>query len=274
MIRKQKEVAQMIVGFVGAGNMAGAIIRGMAAGGFRGENIWVYDPDEEKLSALYADCGVTICPSAESVASGVDTLVLAVKPQVLPSVLPALTGVLHRCRPLVVSIAAGKDLAALEAMAGEDLAIVRVMPNINAKVNESMSAFCGNAAVTDGHKASVRRIFEAVGEVIELEEKFFSAFSVIAGCSPAYTLLYIDALAQAGVKYGLSKALALKIASQAVLGTTRLLQETGEHPRALADQVCSPAGTTIAGVCSLQDHAFEAAVIAAADASLERDRQL
>lgn len=93
MIRKQKEVAQMIVGFVGAGNMAGAIIRGMAAGGFRGENIWVYDPDEEKLSALYADCGVTICPSAESVASGVDTLVLAVKPQVLPAVLPALTGV-------------------------------------------------------------------------------------------------------------------------------------------------------------------------------------
>lgn len=274
MIRKQKEVAQMIVGFVGAGNMAGAIIRGMAAGGFRGENIWVYDPDEEKLSALYADCGVTICPSAESVASGVDTLVLAVKPQVLPTVLPALTGVLHRCRPLVVSIAAGKDLAALEAMAGEDLAIVRVMPNINAKVNESMSAFCGNAAVADGHKASVRRIFEAVGEVIELEEKFFSAFSVIAGCSPAYTLLYIDALAQAGVKYGLTKALALKIASQAVLGTTRLLQETGEHPRALADQVCSPAGTTIAGVCSLQDHAFEAAVIAAADASLERDRQL
>ena len=212
--------------------MAGAIIRGMAGGGFRGENIWVYDTDEDKLNALYEDCGITICPSGESVASGVDTLVLAVKP------------------------------------------LIRVMPNINAKVNESISAFCGNRLTEEGHKAVVRRIFEAVGEVIELEEKLFSAFSVIASCSPAYTLLYVDALAQAGVQFGIPKPLALKIASQAVLGTTRLLQETGEHPRALADQVCSPGGTTIAGVCSLQKDAFEAAVVAAAQASLDRDKQL
>lgn len=264
----------MIVGFIGAGNMAGAIIRGMAGGGFRGENIWAYDPDEEKLRTLYGECGITICPSAESVASGVDTLVLAVKPQVLPGVLAGLTTVLHRCRPLVVSIAAGKDLAFLEEALGEGLPIIRVMPNINAKVGESMTAFCGNALTQDTHRASVRRIFEAVGEVIELDEKLFSAFSVIASCSPAYTLLYIDALAQAGVKYGIPKPMALKIASQSVLGTTRLLQESGEHPRALADQVCSPAGTTIAGVCSLQKSAFEAAVVAAADASMERDRQL
>lgn len=254
--------------------MAGAIIRGMVGGGFRGENIWVYDTDEDKLNALYEDCGITICPSGESVASGVDTLVLAVKPQVLPAVLPALSATLHRSRPLVISIAAGKTLASLEELMGEGLPLVRVMPNINAKVNESISAFCGNRLTEEGHKAVVRRIFEAVGEVVELEEKLFSAFSVIASCSPAYTLLYVDALAQAGVQFGIPKPLALKIASQAVLGTTRLLQETGEHPRALADQVCSPGGTTIAGVCSLQKDAFEAAVIAAAQASLERDKQL
>ena len=250
--------------------MAGAIIRGMAGGGFRGENIWVYDTDEDKLNALYEDCGITICPSGESVASGVDTLVLAVKPQVLPAV----SATLHRSRPLVISIAAGKTLASLEELLGEGLPLIRVMPNINAKVNESISAFCGNRLTEEGHKAVVRRIFEAVGEVIELEEKLFSAFSVIASCSPAYTLLYVDALAQAGVQFGIPKPLALKIASQAVLGTTRLLQETGEHPRALADQVCSPGGTTIAGVCSLQKDAFEAAVVAAAQASLDRDKQL
>ena len=254
--------------------MAGAIIRGMAGGGFRGENIWVYDTDEDKLNALYEDCGITICPSGESVASGVDTLVLAVKPQVLPAVLPALSATLHRSRPLVISIAAGKTLASLEELLGEGLPLIRVMPNINAKVNESISAFCGNRLTEEGHKAVVRRIFEAVGEGIELEEKLFSAFSVIASCSPAYTLLYVDALAQAGVQFGIPKPLALKIASQAVLGTTRLLQETGEHPRALADQVCSPGGTTIAGVCSLQKDAFEAAVVAAAQASLDRDKQL
>ena len=254
--------------------MAGAIIRGMAGGGFRGENIWVYDTDEDKLNALYEDCGITICPSGESVASGVDTLVLAVQPQVRPAVLPALSATLHRSRPLVISIAAGKTLASLEELLGEGLPLIRVMPNINAKGNESISAFCGNRLTEEGHKAVVRRIFEAVGEVIELEEKLFSAFSVIASCSPAYTLLYVDALAQAGVQFGIPKPLALKIASQAVLGTTRLLQETGEHPRALADQVCSPGGTTIAGVCSLQKDAFEAAVVAAAQASLDRDKQL
>ena len=254
--------------------MAGAIIRGMAGGGFRGENIWVYDTDEDKLNALYEDCGITICPSGESVASGVDTLVLAVKPQVLPAVLPALSATLHRSRPLVISIAAGKTLASLEELLGEGLPLIRVMPNINAKVNESISAFCGNRLTEEGHKAVVRRIFEAVGEVIELEEKLFSAFSVIASCSPAYTLLYVDALAQAGVKYGLPKAAALKIASQAVLGTTRLLQESGDHPRVLADQVCSPGGTTIEGVCALQREGFEAAVLAAVDASLEKDQKL
>ena len=174
----------------------------------------------------------------------------------------------------LIQHAKGIKPVSLEELLGEGLPLIRVMPNINAKVNESISAFCGNRLTEEGHKAVVRRIFEAVGEVIELEEKLFSAFSVIASCSPAYTLLYVDALAQAGVQFGIPKPLALKIASQAVLGTTRLLQETGEHPRALADQVCSPGGTTIAGVCSLQKDAFEAAVVAAAQASLDRDKQL
>ena len=102
----------------------------------------------------------------------------------------------------------------------------------------------------------------------------FPSFPPWPGAPPAFTLLYVDALAQAGVKYGLSKGVALKVASQAVLGTTRLLQESGEHPRALADQVCSPGGTTIEGVCALQREGFEAAVQAAVDASLEKDRRL
>ncbi len=264
----------MTVGFIGAGNMAGAIIRGMVVGGFRAEQIWVYDPAQDKVTALYEDCGITVCPSEEAVASGVDVLVLAVKPQVLPSVLPPLAGVLRRCRPLVVSIAAGKTLASLEKMAGQDLPIVRVMPNIAAQVGEAISAFCGNPLVTDEHRVAVRRILDTVGDSLELEERLFGAFSAIAGCSPAFTLMYIDSLAEAGVKYGIPKAMALKIAGQAVLGTTRLLQETGEHPRALVDQVCSPAGTTIAGVCALQEDRMEAAVVHAVDAAMERDRQL
>ena len=117
-------------------------------------------------------------------------------------------------------------------------------------------------------------MFDAVGRSMELEESAFSLFSAIASCSPAFTMLYIESLAQAGVKHGLPKAQSLEIATQAVLGTAKLLQETGAHPHVMMDAVCSPGGTTIEGVCSLQRDGLEAAVIAAVDASLEKDKKL
>ena len=264
----------MKLGFIGAGNMAGAIIRGMVAGGFRGRDIVAYDTDNAKLIRLFEDCGICMASSAAETAEQVDALVLAVKPQVFPAALPPLAPVLHRCGTLVISIAAGKSLASIEELLGAGLPVVRVMPNIAAKVGESMAAFCANAQVDEGQKSVVRLIFESVGEVVELEERLFSAYSALAGCSPAFTLLYIDALAEAGVRYGIPKVTALKIVSQAVLGTTRLLQETGEHPRVLIDQVCSPAGTTIEGVCALQDGGFESAVLAAVRESYEKDKAL
>lgn len=264
----------MKIGFIGAGNMAGAIIRGMVSSGFAGNNLLVYDPDSAKLMELFEDCGICMCTSGEEVVRGVEAVVLAVKPQVFPQVLPALSPAMLLRRPLVISIAAGKTLSAIEQLAGPGLSIVRVMPNINAKVGEAISAYCGNAQVSEEHKSIVRLIFEAVGEAVELEEKHFSAFSAIAGCSPAFTFLYIDAMATAAVKYGIPKAMALKIAQQAVLGSARMLQESGEHPRVLMDAVCSPGGTTIEGVCALQKNGFEAAVQAAVEASTEKDRKL
>ncbi len=264
----------MKVGFIGAGNMAGAIIRGMVAGGVRGSDVLVFDVDTAKQVALFEECGICMCGSAEEVIAGVDAVVLAVKPQVFPSLLPQLADVLHECMPLVISIAAGKTIASIEDMIGHGLPVVRVMPNINARAGESMSAFCGNGPVTETHKELVHRVFDSVGETAELAEHLFPAFSAIASCSPAYTLIYIDALAEAGVKYGIPKAMALKAAAQSVLGTARLLQESGEHPRVLADQVCSPGGTTIEGVAALQKNGFEAAVLEAARASLEKDQKL
>ncbi len=264
----------MKVGLIGAGNMAGAIVRGMVSGGFRGSDILIFDIDTARQVALFEECGVCIGASAAEVVESVDVVVLAVKPQVFPELLPTLAGVLQENRPLVISIAAGKTLGEIEGFVGAGLPLVRVMPNINAKVGEAMSAFCGNAVVTDDQKAMVRTIFESVGEVMELPEKSFSAFSVLAGCSPAYALLYIDALAEAGVRYGIPKALSLRIATQSVLGTARLLQESEEHPRVLIDQVCSPGGTTIEGVVALQENGFEAAVLAAAAASFEKDQKL
>jgi len=264
----------MKIGFIGAGNMGGAIIRGMSAAGFRGSDLLVYDLDAGKLAALFEECGIYVCASAEQVIEGTDAVVLGLKPQVLPAAIPPLADAFAKYRPLVISIAAGKTLADLAALLGHGLPIIRVMPNINAKVGEAMSAFCANGLVNAEHKALARKIFEAVGEVIELEEAHFSAFTAIAGCSPAFTQLYVDALAAAGVRLGLPKALSLKIAAQTVLGTVRLLQETGEHPRVLIDQVCSPGGTTIEGLAALVDKGFEAAVMAAVQASYEKDKSL
>ncbi|NLN81809.1 MAG: pyrroline-5-carboxylate reductase [Clostridiales bacterium] len=264
----------MKIGFIGAGNMGGAILRGLVSGGFRGGDILVYDRDSARLMQLFEDCGIVISSSAEEVAKQADTVILAVKPQILPSVLPALSPILARRTPLVISIAAGKSISWIEELLGGGVPLVRVMPNIAARVGEGMAAFCANGHVTDTHKKTVRMIFEAVGQIIELDEHLFPAFTSIAGCSPAFTLMYIDSLAQAGVRYGIPKSAALKIAAQSVLGTTRLMQETGEHPRNLADQVCSPGGTTIEGVCALQEHGFEDAVISAVSASFEKDKKL
>ena len=238
----------MKIGFIGAGNMAGAIIRGLVSGGVRGGDLLVFDVDTAKQVALFEECGVCMCGSAEEVVQGVDAVVLAVKPQVFPALLPPLRTTLQECATLLISIAAGKTIAAIEELVGSGLPIARVMPNINAKVGEAMSAFCVNGQVTAAGRDLVIRIFDAVGETVEIAEHLFSAYSALAGCSPAYSLLYIDALAEAGVKYGFPKELSLKIVTQAVLGTARLLQESGEHPRALVDQVCSPGGTTIEGV--------------------------
>lgn len=264
----------MTIGFIGAGNMATAIARGLAANGFQTGSLCVYDIDAQKMATLFEQTGARPCESAQDVIASADAVILAVKPQVFPSLLPTLATAFHRHEPLVISIAAGKTIADIEKMLGAGLPIVRVMPNINAKVGEALSAYCGNAQVTDEQYAIVVSVLQAIGEGIAIEEKFFPLFSAMAGCSPAFHLLYIDAIARAGVRYGLPKDTSLKIAAQAVLGTVRLLQETGEHPAALIDQVCSPGGTTIEGVCALKDNGFETAVMQAIKASLEKDLSL
>lgn len=264
----------MKIGFIGAGNMAGAIVRGLVTSGVAGSSLLVYDVCSARLAELFNDCGIQVCSCAEEVIEGSDAVVLAVKPQVYPTLLPQLAPTVARCRPLIVSIAAGVKIASVAKWLGEELAITRVMPNINAKVGEAITAMCYSQAVTEEQKEISRRIFEAVGEVISLDEKHFSVFASMASASPAFTFLYVDALAAAGVRYGLTKADALKIARQAVLGSVLLMKETDTHPRTLMDQVCSPAGITIEGVAALQRDGFETAVQDAVAAAVERDKAL
>ena len=264
----------MVYGFIGLGNMASAILRGMAASGaFADDTLCGFNRSEGKTLALWNEIGLVPCRDAAAAAQMADVVVLAVKPQMLPDVLPLVTPEMTK-EKLLVSIAAGKPTTYYEAQLPEDVGVVRVMPNINARVGAAASGVCGGKYATEEQVQIVREMFSAVGEVFDVPEHLFAAFMALAGASGAFVHVYIDALASAGVKAGLPRALAEQLATQATLGAAKLTKESDEHPIALCDQVCSPGGTTIEGVHMLKKLGFETAVQQAVEAIIEKDRKL
>ena len=242
----------MKYGFIGLGNMAGAILRGMhRSGDFARDTLLGYNRTAAKTEALRDEIGLVPCASAREVAERADVLVLAVKPQMLPDVLPQIRDVVTP-NQLVISIAA----------------------NINAKVGRSATAVCAGRYAGQAHIDLARRLFSAVGTVYTLRESQFAAFMAIAGASGAFVHLYIDALASAGVKAGLARSFAEELACQTVIGSAMLTQQSDKHPIALMDEVCSPGGTTIEGVHTLKRLGFESAVQQAVQAVIEKDKAL
>lgn len=269
----------MTIGFIGAGTMAGAIVRGMTAEGVvPGGDVLLYDVNETVAQRLADDVGASVAESAEAVVAGSDVVVLAVKPQVLPAVLGELAPAVVERRPVLVSIAAGITLSALDALLpGGDVPVVRVMPNVNAMIGAGMAAVCGNAAAGEADVARVEGIFAAVGGTVVLAEKDFATYTAIAGSSPAFVFTFIDALARGAVRDGMPKALATRIAAQAVLGSARMVLERaddGVSPADLVDMVCSPGGTTIAGIVAMEEGGFTPAVVRGVRAVIDRDRTL
>lgn len=264
-----------MLGFIGTGNMANAIIKGIISSGMlKGEEIGVFDIMREKATDLSGLFGVRVFDSAKEVAQNCDKIILSVKPNVIASVLSEIDSVAKVTNPLFISIAAGKSLSYLSENVSYNAKFVRVMPNINAVVLEAASAFCANDNVGSEEKEFVAGLCSAFGTAVEIKEELFSVFSAIAGCSPAFSYLYIDSLARAAVKNGMSKEMALKIAAQAVLGSAKMILETDEHPCSLADKVCSPGGTTIEGVAYLKESGFENSVMKAVQASFDKDKKL
>lgn len=265
----------MNIGFIGCGNMATAIIKGITKSEVvKSEDIFVYDHTSSKLENIAAKFGITKCNSASEVAKLSDYVVLAVKPNAITSVLNEINITLEENNSILISIAAGKSIEFIRENLSHPNKIIRIMPNINAKVGASCSAYCTNEDVTDKEKKDIEKIFGSIGTIIELDENSFSLFSVIAGCSPAFVYMFIDALARAGVKNGMKKDVALKIAAQSVLGSAKMILESDNHPFELIDQVCSPGGTTIEGVVSLQADGFESAVHNAVQKAVEKDKKL
>ena len=264
----------MVYGFIGLGNMASAILRGMAASGnFADDTLCGFNRSEGKTLALWNEIGLVPCKDAAAVVQMADVVVLAVKPQMLPDVMPLAAPEMTKDK-LLVTIAAGKPTAYYEAQLPEGVGVVRVMPNINARVGAAASGICGGKFAAEEQLQIVRDMFSAVGEVFDVPEHLFAAFMALAGASGAFVHVYIDALASAGVKAGLPHPLAEQLAAQATLGAAKLTRESDEHPIALCDQVCSPGGTTIEGVHMLKKLGFETAVQQAVEAIIEKDRKL
>lgn len=264
-----------MLGFIGTGNMATAIIKGVISSGLlKGNEIGIFDLQKEKAQVLADEYAVKLFSSASELAESCDKIVLSVKPNVIALVLSEIDSVAKVKKPLFISIAAGKNLDFLKSCLSYDAKFVRVMPNINAVVLEAVSAFCADKNVSADEKAFVNELCGAFGTAVEIREEMFSIFSAIAGCSPAFSYMYIDSLARGAVKNGMPKETALKIAAQAVLGSAKMILESDEHPWALVDKVCSPGGTTIEGVTSLQKNGFEDAVISAVQAAFDKDKKL
>lgn len=264
----------MKIGFIGCGNMATAIISGITAERKNKDEIYIYDICSAAASRLAGEDGITVCESECDVVAKSDMVFLAVKPNVTASVLKKTEGSIWENNPLIISIAAGKTLDFLSSCADCNMRLVRVMPNINAKVLEAVSAYCCNENVTDGDRENVETLLSCFGKCMELDERYFPVFGVIGGCAPAYTYMFIDALARAGVQNGMNKDDALKIAAQTVYGSAKMILESGEHPWKLIDNVCSPGGTTIEGIMSLQHDGFEAAVHNAVNKAIDKDKKL
>ena len=264
-----------MIGFIGAGNMASAIIRGLVSGGkYKGSDIAVFDICRERAEQLATELSLKLMESESEIAAGCQQVVLAVKPDVFPALLSKIGEELKANDPLVISIAAGKTTDFIASLLSYTPRLIRIMPNINAKVQAAVSAYCGNERAAEEDMEFVLDFCNAFGRGIEIADKNFSIYSAIGGCSPAFAFMFIDSLARAAVKNGMTKADALETAAQAVLGSAKLILESEEHPWKLVDAVCSPGGTTIEGVCALQENGFEAAVEKAVEASYNKDKRL
>ena len=264
-----------MVGFIGCGNMASAIIGGILSSGFLDAgSIGVFDVLKDKTEAFAKEKGIRFFYDEKELIESCSTVVLAVKPNVFPSLLSKVGSLLEKNDPLIISIAAGKSTGEIASLLPYSPRIIRIMPNINAKVCAAISACCGNERVSAEDKEFALGFCNSFGKGIEIEEKLFSIYSAIGGCSPAFAYMFIDSLARGAVKNGMTKAAALEVAAQAVLGSAKMILESQEHPWKLVDAVCSPGGTTIEGVASLQNDGFEASVIKAVEASYNKDKAL
>lgn len=263
------------IGFIGAGNMAKAIIKGLLASEmYQPEEILVYNHRyEPTLKQLTEELDVVPVLSLKEIVEATDQLVLAVKPFVFTDLLAELSP-LVKPNHLLISIAAGITLQQMEQQLPADCKIVRVMPNTPALVGEGMSSISVNEQVTEEEKQFVRNLLLSFGKAEFVAEDLMDAVIGVSGSAPAYVYMFIEALADGAVAEGMPRTLAYEFAAQAVLGSAKMVLETKEHPGVLKDMVTSPKGTTIEAVRTLEENQFRGTVMKAVHAAAEKNRQM
>ena len=262
------------VGFLGAGNMGEAMIKGLLQAGLvQGQTICATDVRAERLEQIAQQYGVRTAASNSALVAGSDVVILAVKPQVMGAVVKEIAGAVD-ARKLLISIAAGVATRTLRAYLGRPARLIRVMPNTPALVLEGVTAIARAEGLDPGDLETAQELFGAVGRVVVLDEDALDAVTGLSGSGPAFIAIVIESLADGGVKMGLDRATAMTLAAQTVLGSAKLILETGTHPGQLKDMVASPAGTTIAGISALEEGGVRRTFINAVERATLRSREL
>lgn len=251
------------IGFIGCGNMGSSIVGGLIKSGFlAADDIIVSTKTEFSAERLKNEFKVDTTLDSKIVVKEANTLILAVKPYLYKEIIEEIKSELNKDK-LIITIAAGVTINNMEEWLGDDFKIIRTMPNTPALVGEAISAICPNSNVNSEELKYCFEIFESFGECVQLEEKDFHGFIALCGSSPAYVFMFIEAMADGAVKLGIPRAKAYKMAAQSVLGSAKMVLDTGKHPGELKDMVCSPGGTTIDAVVELEKLGFRSSVIEA-----------
>ena len=261
----------MKYGFLGCGNMGGAIALALSK---KTRDILLTSRSVSSAKQLAEQLGCSCTESNDEVAETSDVLFLAVKPQMMADCLKPLAAKLQAKRPIIVSMAAGLTLQQLDALTGGGLPIIRIMPNTPVAIGKGMTTYSVNRLVTDDMISSILSDLSEAGRFDPIDEKLMDAASAAAGCSPAYAYMFIEAMADGAVTCGLPRVKALEYAAAALAGAAEMILATGSHPGALKDAVCSPGGSTIAGVKALEENGFRGAVMDAVIASYRRSAEL
>lgn len=264
----------MKIGFIGAGNMGGAIMKGYLVGGKAAEDtVHVCCKNKEKLFYLTEDWDIEPHYTVREVVAASEIFLVGVKPDTFTEVLPEIKEEYNN-KKICVSMAAGITIRAIEDVLGSDAKVIRIMPNTPAQVGEAMTSVSRNKNVTDEDMAKVLKVLNSIGKACEVDEELIHCVIGVSGSSPAYTYMYIDALAKAAEKNGMSRAQAIEFAAQSVLGAAKMVLETGEKPEILRDNVCCKGGTTIEAVHLLQEQELDKVIEKAFQAAVDRSKEM